>query len=78
MGALGAIAEQQFPTPKPAERQFSDGNAEFKIIAGESIFAMTFDERADPEKMLAEARANCTQFDFCQSTVGSVANHNSQ
>jgi len=65
MGALGAIAEQ-VPTPKPAERKFADVDAEFNLIAGKSIFAMTFDPRADPEKILAEARAKCTRFDFCQ------------
>ena len=46
-------------------KKYEPANAEFKLIAGEGIFAMTFNPKADPDKLPEIARRHCGSRDFC-------------
>ncbi|MBL0914218.1 MAG: hypothetical protein IBJ13_01465 [Sphingopyxis sp.] len=70
IGLLGvslvqAIAGMSSP-PKPAAEKFATDDPEFKLIAGRSVFAMTFDANSDPNAILAAARKKCNEFTHCQ------------
>lgn len=65
ISVMQAIAGSNLP-PKLAVPKFADVEPEFKLIAGKSIFAMTFDGNSDPDKILAAARAKCNEFTQCQ------------
>lgn len=63
---VGAIVDPPEPRSGEAETQYVDPDGDIELISGNSIFAMTFDPRADPDELLQISRRYCNEFDFCK------------
>jgi hypothetical protein len=62
--AVGAITT---PAPKEGDpHTFARANPKFRLIAGDAIFAMTFDADADPDELPELAREQCGSRGFCK------------
>lgn len=66
VGGVGAIIDPPAPkAPDQAAKRFARPHAEFRVIAGDSIFAMTFSADADPDSLPDLVRERCGTLTRC-------------
>jgi hypothetical protein len=65
-GILGSLVNGPPPPTAQQTKRFASPDAEFTSIARNSIFAMTFNEHADPDALPDLAREHCGSRSWCQ------------
>jgi hypothetical protein len=73
-GIIGTIVDGRPPPRAKPTKSFAAADAEFKPIARDAVFAMTFSEHADPDALPDLAREQCGSRSWAKCSDGPIRN----